>query len=607
MFNLVAEAGAGGAPLSDIFWGTAVGTLLMVIAGAVGILHRTGRITWLGSLAGFSSRVGGLPPWAALPAAVAAGSLTLALFGFWWDVATHIDNGRDEGAFGNLAHWPILLGLGGIALAGWLSIIIGGADGQPTAIRLGRTWHAPLGGVLIFACGAFALTGFPLDDTWHRLFGQDVTLWGPTHVLMIASASLTTVAVWILVGEGVRAVERGGSEAQRRKVDLLMRLRGPSAAGGFLIGLSSLQGEFDFGVPQFSLVLHPVMLAIAAGAGLVTARIVMGPGGALKAVAFYLVMRVILTALIGPVFGFSTQHFPLYLVEALLVEAVARRYGDARPLALGVTAGALIGTVGLAAEWGWSHVWMPIAWPSSLLGEALLLATPAAIAAGVLGAYIGGTLRGSGAPARLGPAWGAWLAAAVVVFAIAYPIPKSDPAAPVRATVDVAADGRATVRFDPPQVADDAHWLNLTAWQGGGLVVDDLEPLGNGVYTTSGPVPLDGEWKSLVRWADGRALSAIPVRLPADPVIPAAGVPVPRGDARPFVSDKSILQREARTGDPLVTTLALAALLAIMAAELAGIAYGLTRLRRSFTGAPPAPSGARQSVSWHIAAPAGRQ
>ena len=26
-------------------------------------------------------------------------------------------------------------------------------------------------------CGMYALIGFPLDDVWHRIFGQDVTLW----------------------------------------------------------------------------------------------------------------------------------------------------------------------------------------------------------------------------------------------------------------------------------------------------------------------------------------------------------------------------------------------------------------------------------------------
>ena len=47
-----------------------------------------------------------------------------------------------------------------------------------TAVPLGGDWWAPVGGLMIAAaCGARA-HGFPLDDLWHRIFGQDVTLWG---------------------------------------------------------------------------------------------------------------------------------------------------------------------------------------------------------------------------------------------------------------------------------------------------------------------------------------------------------------------------------------------------------------------------------------------
>ena len=73
--------------------------------------HRQGRIRWLSALGDFSARVSGFPAWYALPAAVAGISLLVAVTGFYWDVATHIDNGRDPGPFGNAAHFPILIGL----------------------------------------------------------------------------------------------------------------------------------------------------------------------------------------------------------------------------------------------------------------------------------------------------------------------------------------------------------------------------------------------------------------------------------------------------------------------------------------------------------------
>lgn len=67
-------------------------------------------------------RVSGLPGWAAVPAGIAGISLLIAVFGFYWDVATHIDNGRDPGPFANPSHWFILIGLIGIAVAGYVSL-----------------------------------------------------------------------------------------------------------------------------------------------------------------------------------------------------------------------------------------------------------------------------------------------------------------------------------------------------------------------------------------------------------------------------------------------------------------------------------------------------
>ena len=53
-------------------------------------------------------------------------------------------------------------------------------------------------------CGLYALIGFPLDDIWHRIFGQDVTLWGPTHLMLIGGAGFSLIAVLYLEYEGRR-------------------------------------------------------------------------------------------------------------------------------------------------------------------------------------------------------------------------------------------------------------------------------------------------------------------------------------------------------------------------------------------------------------------
>ena len=146
-----------------------------------------------------------------------------------------------------------------------------------------------------------------------------------------------------------------------------------------LLVLSLLQGEFDFGVPQFRLAFHPMLVMGAAGGALVAARVFMGPGAALGAAVVFLAIRGVIALLVGPVLGEPGHVFPLYLAEAAIVELVALRVSVRRPLAFSLWCGALIGTVGLAAEWPWSGVF-PIPWPSELLPEGVLLGAGMALA-----------------------------------------------------------------------------------------------------------------------------------------------------------------------------------------------------------------------------------
>lgn len=585
---------AKGAPLDQVAIGTAVACAATAAVIWAAMAHRSGRITWLARLGAFSERVSGLPAWSALPSAVVGGSLGIAVFGFYWDVAKHIDTGRDPGPFGTAAHYPILVGLFGLAVGGFLAIALGAPEEVPTSVRLTSTWRAPLGGLLIFLCGGFALTGFPLDDIWHTLFGQDVTLWGPTHVLMIGGASLATLGAWVLLVEGQRARHLAAARPRRHEA-LIVRLRSASMGGAFLLGLSSLQGEFDYGVPQYQLVYHPILLMIAAGVGLVAARVRIGRFGALQAVAFYLAVRGLLTLVIGPVFGMSTLHFPLYVVEALLVEAAAIRIPRERPLALGLVSGALIGTIGLAAEWGWSHVWMPLPWPGSMLLPAAVLGFVAALAGATLGGFVGRALTSHGHERQPAPRWLLPSAAAAAVACIAFPLPMSSGGA-TRAsfTLTPIAGGphrtvSATVRLAPRTAADQAQWLTVTAWQGGGLVVDRLHRIADGVYRTTQPIPVYGKWKAMLRMENGRGVRAVPIYMPADPAIPARAIAAPASFTREFVRDKKILQREAVGGSVLLTTPAYLLLLAIATGWLIALGRGLAWLERTADdGAPSA-------------------
>src|SRR5207237_873597 len=111
---------------------------------------------------------------------------------------------------------------------------------------------------------AGAQAGFPLDDWWHKTYGIDVTMWSPTHLMMIGGASLAPIAIWLM------AAEAGPVGMAKARWWL---------AGAVLIGLSTFQLEFDFGIPQFQLLFHPLLIVAAAGVGLVAARPARRHGG----------------------------------------------------------------------------------------------------------------------------------------------------------------------------------------------------------------------------------------------------------------------------------------------------------------------------------------
>ncbi len=397
-FNALLATGepAGGAALDQVAIATGAALVLSSAIAWLGMGHRSGKVPHLGRAADLSERISGLPGWAALPSALAAASLLVALLGMYWDISLHIDAGRDAGPLANPAHYLILAGLFGVFSAGYLAICLPKERPGPAAVRIAGDWYAPVGGLLIAACGAFALVGFPLDDVWHRLFGQDVTLWGPTHLMLIGGAGMTLVGQAVLLVEGMRArdARRSAGEPPPAEPALVVRLRRVGLMGGLLIGLSTFQAEFDFGVPQFRLVLEPVLLAVAASVTLVCARLWIGRGGALAAAAFFIAIRGAISLIVGDVFGQTAPHLPLYLAEAGCVELAALALAR-RPLALGAASGLLIGTVGFAAEWGWSQIAMPFPWTPDLLPEALLGAIVAAIAGGLIGALLGCALRGS--------------------------------------------------------------------------------------------------------------------------------------------------------------------------------------------------------------------
>jgi len=529
-------------------------------------------------------RATGFPGWAMAGVLTGLLMLGIALMGFYWDVAWHYDFGRDNELF-TPSHVMILVALGGLFFAAIITIFFASLERVSTRLHVGSL-RVPLPAVLLAFLGFGGVTAFPLDALWHEAYGIDVTLWSPTHLQLMAGGGLATIALWLIIAEVLPDSEP----------TLLGRFIHALAAGATLTGITIFMGEFEFGGPQFQAVYLPILIAAAASFALVLARIALGPWGAVKAVAIFLGLRVLLGLMVGGALGHTYPRFALYLPIALAVEGAAAWVGTRSRLRFGLVAGALAGTVGLFGEMTWVVVsgWgTPV---GSLVVKSTLLGLLAAVAAALLGAGLGRAFTGAVAPVEpkagsipgraglgdhSGVPVGALVVAGVVLLGVlAYPLPRQ--VGDVRGVVALERQGdRALVdvTLQPADAADNAVAFEVTAWQGGGTEHAKLEKVGPGHYRTDRAVPITGSWKSTVGLLRGDQVMAAPVYLPADPEIDAVEIPAVDRREVTFVRNTSLLLRELRPGPAWPSLVAYSGLAGLIAIWVGLMAYIATRVR----------------------------
>jgi hypothetical protein len=620
---VIAASTAGGAPVDQL---VALGVVYLGGTGAVVWLahaHRSGRTQVLaraGALAAWALRV---PGWAALPVVIATVGLLAAMWGGLWDIGYHVDNGRDEGPLGNPGHWPLLLGIFTTFAAGVIAFGMADQDDATRAwVRITEGWRVPIGAVLLVVCMSFGLSALALDDVWHRIFGQDVTLWSPTHFVFLFGGMLTVTGMLVLLKEG--SLARASQNARFRDAGrpawpelAWRRLLRVALLGGLLCGLELYLAEYDWGVPLYRQVWQPLLLAAFAGLIFTAARAWAGPGSALGAWGVYALIRA--TGIVVPVLaGVSAPSMPLLLGSAVCVELLALRLDPRRhALAFGATAGLLCGTVGFAAEYGWSQIAMPLPWTAALLPEGLIYAAVAGVAGGLLGALFASAMRRelpSPRVARIACTGAFALLISVSVGAASREVP--DARAQIQLT-DVGSgtdrEALATVRLDPPDAADDANWFYILAWAGGGdRVVDRLERVGPGVYRSTEPIPLGGRWKVGLRLNRGHERGAVPMRLPVDRGLPnaeqtlpavataeeleralresaGAELPAPASFNRPFGDDNLIVLRETKGNvGGWLWAIGIGVTALVWGLCIAGLVLGVGRMARR-SGSPAVP------------------
>lgn len=544
--------------------------------------EHTGISGWFARSASSLRRLSDLPPWASGGIAMGAWTLGVAVIGFIWDVAWHIDFGRDRQLF-TPPHVLILTGLLGIGAAGIFAIGLASVERAAVWRRFGPL-HVPVSGLALVVLSGGAALGFPLDDLWHRAYGIDVTMWGPTHLLMIGGASLTPIALLLTYAEA------GGPRLRGREQSVLRYI----LAMALMLGLSTFQLEFDLGVPQWQVLYHPVLVAIAVSAGLVTAHAAFGRGWAIRAAVMFLAARGLLALVIHEGLRHTMPHFPLYVGAAIVVEIVFAATGGRTPVARGGIAGFAAGTAGLATEWGWTHVFGRVPWEPSLL-SAIWIAVLVAVAGGVIGFAMGRilSLQRAAIPVPV-----LIIGGLIVILGLAAPYPRNGQrsTATIRSSIAgpgttvVAADGEVsteqlvnvTVAMNPVDAAKNADWFVIDSWQGGHLVTTNLVSTGSGTYRADGPVPTGGSWKSLVILFKHDVVAAAPVWVPGDtqyklpviPVVPARTVPMARAS--------KLLTRESHGGAAWPAVVAYTGLLGTVLVWLALLILAFSVLNRGF-------------------------
>lgn len=531
--TLAATAAPTGSALAS--WNPLV-TMLALFAAAVVTLFALGSGRRpLSRILGGLERVTKQPGWAMATIGTALFGLLVAGQGFYSDVAWHIALGRDKELF-TAPHTAIALGLVLIAASSVVCVIAATIQKVPTALRLGAL-RVPWSAVPLGALGFAALSGFPLDELWHGAYGIDVTMWSPTHMLMILGASFTGMAAWFVLTE---AGVRPQASPWGRGLHLL-------CAWLTLQGLAASQGEFSFGVPQFQQLYHPVLVMLAGALAAVAGRLVLGPGW-MAGVALFNALFTTTRFLDGDDSPVSTRAGGIYVATILLVELVASLLGTEKRTRFAVVSGLAAGTVGLAGEWWWNRgAYQP--WTSSLVPEAIVLGVAAAVGAALLGAAFGSAIRAEG---RGGISRGVvGVGAALAVLALVVPFPRTTGDVTADVTLIDAGNGTTHIQavLDPEDAADDARWFQSSTWQGGTLELSTMVEVEPGLWRTERPVTLGGTGKTLLRLHRGSEMNAIAISLPADPEIGKSAIPAVDRDDAPFVNERRYLLREQKAGD----------------------------------------------------------
>jgi hypothetical protein len=340
-------------------------------------------------------------------------ALTIFLFGTSWDIQWHPSVGRDRPLTP-----PHLMMLGGITLSGLVSLLLilldtwrarsGAAVDESNSSQIFGLFRAPVGLALSGFGALLATVAFPLDDYWHTLYGIDVTLWAPFHVMIVGGMGMVAVGLLYLLATELNRLEPG-----RTKTLVQVGFAAAQAATLATFLLLIAQASVEEGLVRaggVELVIYPALLAFALPISLVstlwaTRQVGLATVVALVFVAIrqlmYLFLPPVMDLLVvaegltyranAPVELITPYNYPVaILLAGVVIDAVywlARRQGGDGTRAL---LGAGVVTAVLTTFWDqpWAINLPKFYYPNLDVNAAFLASLPLTIVAALAGAGV---------------------------------------------------------------------------------------------------------------------------------------------------------------------------------------------------------------------------
>ncbi|MDQ2714510.1 MAG: hypothetical protein M3Z08_06360 [Chloroflexota bacterium] len=333
----------------------------------------------------------------------------ISFFGTSWDIQWHSLIGRDRTLIP--PHIMMLTGItiGGIAALTVVMTETVWARRYPSMAhqftRFAGLFSGPLGAYIAGYAALSAAIAFPLDTYWHTLYGIDVSLWAPFHIMIISGMALMAFGAAYMLASAAHLAAR--LHARRAERSAYAGMIGAFAASLSLFTLLVAEGSspdrsISLGFVSFS--LFPVLAVLLLGCML---------GGAVYA----LPRKWVATSVVGASFLFvfiDQLGIPPALTWLMQIEQLTYKasHSNPPPVSLVAVAWPLFSIVSAflidlcvrrARQQGWSErrLFMSIALAVLVGGIPLSLEAPLSVldltgSFGVLGALLSLALGGLG-------------------------------------------------------------------------------------------------------------------------------------------------------------------------------------------------------------------